>query len=103
MKTNVRSKSTIKTKGKDGGKFEQRFKSKSVQEELDKDGKRIRVSVLKTKGKEGGRFKSKMKSVSLGNGKYRVCKVKDGGKSKCRVITKKVASRKMKRKAKTKV
>ena len=103
MKTYVRSKSTLKTKGKDGGKFTQKFKSKSVNEEFDKDGKRIGTSVLKTKGKDGGKFKSKMKSVSLGNGKYRVCKVKDGGKSQCRIITKKKALRKITRKAKTKV
>lgn len=97
MTTYVSSKSSIKQKGKTGKRFKSKYKSKSVVQDYTKDSKVKSTSVLKQKGKDGGKFKSKTKSVSLGNGKYRVCKVRDGGKSKCRVITKKSASRKTRR------
>ena len=87
MKTYIQSKSTIEQSNKRG-----RAKEKYKKTGLLIDDKS--TTLTQEKNRTGGRAKYKSKSVSLGNGKYRVCKGKEGGKFKCRIITKKRALKK---------
>ena len=87
MKTYIQSKTTIDQSVK-RGKAKEKYNKKSLLID-DKS-----TTLTKSKNKSGGRAKYKTKSVSLGNGKYRVCKGKEGGNFKCRIITKKRALKK---------
>ena len=87
MKTYILSKETLDQSSK-RGKAKEKYRKKSLLID-DKS-----TTLTQSKNRTGGRAKYKSKSVSLGNGKYRVCKGREGGNFKCRIITKKRALKK---------